>query len=299
MKMKNIETQLSDLDSVNLDTSISDYPVFVVTNRGCTAKIALHGAHLFDWTPEGQAPVIYNSPDAIYKEGKAIRGGVPICWPWFNAHPTDPSLPSHGIARNRFWEFVSAEESLDDTTLTFRLISSDDTKAIWPYDFEVTAQFSLGKKVVVTLKTTNTGQEQIAVGGALHTYLSVGSIHSTSVGGLGGKPYLDTVGDHIERIQNGGITFKGEVDRIYQDTSNTIKVLDENKRRILIIDRTGSNTAVVWNPWTEKAAGLGDLPNEAYQDFVCVEAANALNDVRILAPGAQHSLSTTIQVVSY
>jgi len=295
MSMNNLEAKLSGLETTSLNMDISGYPVFIIKNKSCTAKVALHGAHLFDWTPMGHEPVIYNSPEAIYREGKAIRGGIPICWPWFNAHPTDSSLPSHGIARNRFWEFLAAEETGEETTLTFRLTSSKETKIIWPYDFQVTAKITLGTEATISLTTENTGSQKFTVGGALHTYLHVNNINDTTITNLDGKAYLDTVGENTERIQSGDITFTGEVDRIYQNTSEIIRVVD--KKRTISVDRIGSNTAVIWNPWIEKAAGLGDLPNEAYTDFVCVEAANAHSDVHVLLPSKRHLLSTTIKVV--
>lgn len=295
MDMNEIENKIAAYDTVSLDASIPGYPVFVVSNASCTAKVALHGAHLFDWTPTGQDPVIYNSPDAIYREGKAIRGGIPICWPWFNAHPTDPSLPSHGIARNRFWSFLHAAESEEETTLVFQLESSHETKLIWPHDFTVTATIKLGAEASLSLTTLNTGAEEITVGGALHTYLQVEDMRSTSVSGLDEKTYLDTVGEHTQRTQDAEIVFEGEVDRIYKNTTDDIVV--HSRYRNIKVERSGSTTAVVWNPWIDKAAKLGDLPDEAYQNFVCIEAANALDDVHVLKPQEEHTLATTISVV--
>ena len=296
MDITTIEELIASVDSITLDLSIPDYPIFIVKNKNCEAKVALHGAHLFQWNPTDHNPVIYNSPTAIYCEGKAIRGGVPVCWPWFNAHPTDDTLPSHGIARNRFWELCSIDETLESTTLRFTLHSTDETREVWDSEFHAAMDITLGKKVTLSLTSINPSEENITFGGALHTYLEIGDISETTVTGLDQKAYLDTVGENTERTQDGAISFNSEVDRIYQDTIAPIVVNDGKQKREITIERTGSKSAVVWNPWIEKAISLGDLPDEAYKEFLCVEAANALSDVYIVTPGKSHSLSTTISV---
>lgn len=286
---------LDNSKTVSLDSSIPDYPVLIVENSAGTAKVALHGAHLFEWKPTGADAVIYTSPDAIYKEGKAIRGGIPICWPWFNAHPTDSSKPSHGIGRNRFWELSGLQESDTETILTLSLVSDDVTKKLWPYDFRAEVSIHIGQTLKVELTTVNTDRQPLQIGGALHSYFCVNRISDTSISGLDSTSYLDTVGEETVRTQNGEITFSGEVDRIYTDHSGDIFIKD--KVRTLKISRSGSRSAVIWNPWIEKAKGLGDLPDNAYHDFVCVEAANAREDVYLLKPGESHTLSTSVEVV--
>ncbi len=294
-----LTTAVADLDSVSLDLSLPDYPVLVVASPLCTAKVALHGAHLYEWTPAGQKAVIYTSPTAIYREGKAIRGGVPVCWPWFNAHPTDASLPAHGIGRNRFWQVQSvAETAAGEVTITLELCDSEATRAIWDAAFRATVTITLGTHATIALETQNTGDTALTVGGALHTYLAVGDISTASVLGLDATRYLDTVGTHTQREQDGAVTFSGEVDRIYEGTTAPLTLRDETLQREITVERAGSTTAVVWNPWVEKAQGLGDLPDVAYQDFLCIEAANALTDVHEVAPGNSHTLATTLRVQS-
>ena len=295
MDTNSLSQLLAPLASASLDLSLDDYPVILVSNSSCSARIALHGAHLFHWAPTGAQNVIYNSPNSIYREGKAIRGGVPICWPWFNAHPTDHTLPSHGIARNRFWNLTDASESEHSTTLTFSLTSSEETMAIWPHEFLATVTITLGEQATISLTSTNTGASEIIVGGALHTYLSVNHVSEATISGLEDTAYINTVGTESHHTQSGPITFDQEVDRIYTNTSADITLSDS--QRSLLVSRSGSSSAVVWNPWIEKAKGLGDLPDEAYQHFVCIEAANAKEDVHPLAPGESHTLSTTISTL--
>ena len=284
-------------ETVELDLTDPNYPIFVIENSKCSAKVALHGAHLFAWTPTGQKPVIYTSPTAIYKEGKAIRGGVPVCWPWFNAHPTDPNLPSHGFVRNRFWELDSIVESEAGTVICLELKYDDEIAKLWPFPFTLKAHIEVGAMAKIAIEASNNSDVPIMVGGALHTYLSVGHIDQVSIIGLEEISYIDTAGPEARRTQSGPITIGEEVDRIYLDTDGAITLHDAGLDRKIEVTREGSQSAVVWNPWIEKAKNLGDLPDEAYQDFVCIEAANARTDVYSLEKHEYHTLSTTIKVV--
>ncbi|MDP0491724.1 MAG: D-hexose-6-phosphate mutarotase [Verrucomicrobiota bacterium JB023] len=278
------------------------YPALKIETPFCSAVLALHGAHLTHWQPSQAAePVIYNSPEAIYREGKAIRGGIPLCWPWFNAHPSAPDQhPSHGVARNRFWEVDFVAEK--DGNIIVRLVLTPDEAiaAHVPFDFELVAHFVLGESLEMELTTTNRTSAPVPVGGALHTYYQVSGISQVKLHGLQNTPYLDTTvapeGD--VRQEEEELAIEGEVDRIYYGTANEVTILDEGWQRRLKVAKKGSLTTVVWNPWTEKAAALGDLPDEGYRDFVCVEACNARHDTRIVAPGESHTLATSVVVES-
>ena len=302
MSNKKLVDSTNAVQTVELDLDVPNYPVFVIKNANCSAKVALHGAHLFEWTPTGQEPVIYNSPDAIYKEGKAIRGGVPVCWPWFNAHPTNPDLPSHGFARNRFWELEAIIESGEGesfvgTTILFELKYDDEIAKLWPFPFTLKARIEVGSEAKITIEATNDSDTPIMVGGALHTYLSVGHVDQVSITGLEGASYIDTAGPEAKHTQTGAIAISKEVDRIYLDTEGAITLNDAALNRKIEVTREGSKSAVVWNPWIEKSKGLSDLPDEAYQDFVCIEAANARDDLYSLEKNESHTLSTTIKVL--
>lgn len=273
--------------SVRLAEPVPGYPVVEIHHPLCQARVALHGAHIMEWQPTSAvAPVLYLSPEALLREGKAIRGGIPICWPWFNAHPSDSTLPSHGHARTAFWTPDSADE--DESGVTLRLSFRVD-------DLAVLADIFLGEILQLVLDTTNLGEKPASLSGALHTYLTVSAIENVQIDGLDGDIYLDTVGPPTERIQEGLVHFDREVDRIYENDSSTLLV-DPGFERVIVVEKEGSPSTVVWNPWVEKAAALGDLPDEGYQDFVCVEAAIANDRAIILAPGGSHILSTTLRV---
>ncbi|OAI56075.1 hypothetical protein AYO49_04875 [Verrucomicrobiaceae bacterium SCGC AG-212-N21] len=287
---------------MNLPTSVKrseiapSYPVLDIHHPACTARVALHGAHLMEWTPAGKKPVLYMSPQAIFQEGKPIRGGVPVCWPWFGPHETDASLPGHGFVRIRFWELTDASE--DDAGVTLKLALQDDaeTRRKWPHAFRLELEMRLGAEMHLALRVSNTGDAPYEITGALHTYLTVGDIHRVTVEGLDGAEYLDTVGGRRDmHTQTGDVKFDREVDRNYH-TSGEVRVQDAAWNRTITVRPSGSHTAVVWNPWIEKSKTFSDLPDEAYTGFVCVETANAWRDRIIVAPGAEHTLATTVRV---
>lgn len=272
--------------SVRLIEIAPGYPVFEIVHPTCTARVALHGAHVMSWKPANEEEVLYLSPDAVYKEGKAIRGGIPVCWPWFNKHPADPKQPSHGLVRGRFWEFLEASE--DASGVMLRVGIRD---GIWNAELTVKA----GEELEVALESKNISEVPIVVSGALHSYLGVSDISQVRVVKLDGCAYMDTVGQPTMRTQNGDVTFDREVDRIYESSSSVLLV-DDLSGRTILIEKSGSPSTVLWNPWVEKAAALGDMPAEDYRKFCCIEAAIANDRAEIVMPGGSHVLMTRISV---
>lgn len=278
-----------------IDETLEGYPVLRIDHPLCVASVALHGAHVMEWTPQGHEPVLYLSSQAVRRPGKAVRGGIPICWPWFNAHPTDAAKPSHGIARTRLWELEEANAGEDGVTLAFGLRSTEDTRQFWPFEFEARVTVRLGRTLEVSLGTLNCGETPFALSEALHTYLRIGDVKRVAVQGLDGAAYLDTVGERVMRQQQGDILFSGEVDRQYE-ADGVVWVEDPVLGRTLEVEKEGSATTVVWNPWVEKARTLADLPDDGYLNFLCVEAANAGRATLLLPPGESHQIRTKILV---
>ena len=271
---------------VNLEELSPGYPVVTVNHPACRAQVALHGAHVMSWCPTGHEEVLYLSPEAVYREGKAIRGGIPICWPWFNAHPSDPDLPSHGLVRNQFWKLESTDA--DDEGVVAKLRRTTE-------HWTVVATIQMGSSLEVAIESTNLGDDQLLVSGALHSYFRVGDVRQIIIKGLEDTDYLDTVGQHTNRHQAGVIEIDREVDRYY-DSNAAVRLEDPLKERIILIDKENSPSTVVWNPWIEKAAALGDLPNEDYLAFACVEAAVTNDRAVALNKGETHHFATRISV---
>lgn len=284
-------------DCITLEEPTPGYPVYVIRHAAATARVAVNGAHVMEWTPAGQTnPVLYMSPDAVLQNGKPIRGGIPLCWPWFGPHLSDPAMPAHGIARILPWQLLRADDLGSQVAMLFRLQSNESTRAFWPHDFTCHLGISFGAKLEVSLMTQNTSPSAMIITEALHTYLSVGDISKVTVSGLNGARFLDTVGTPTMREgEEADITFEREVDRQYVSPSGVV-VDDPTWGRKLTINKLGSGTTVVWNPWIEKSKRLADLPDEAYHGFLCVEAANAGESAVRISPGSQHVIVTSVTV---
>ena len=269
----------------------------VIENPHATAEIALQGAQVLSFQPQGSAPVLFLSPHAVYAPGKAVRGGMPICWPWFGPHPTDPDKPQHGFARTLPWA-VLGTEGRDDSSTEVRLGLQDTpaTRALWPHPFALTLVVQVGRELHVALETHNPGPESMPVTEALHAYFQIGDLAALSIGGLEGTTYIDKVAGDQRRVQSGPVTISGETDRVYIDTAAACAVDDPGLQRRIEIAKEGSRSTVVWNPGPEKAAQMADLGGDEDTRMVCVEVANALDDRVVVAPGADHRLAMGIRV---
>jgi len=278
--------------SVQVTYPVPDYPVYEIDHAAVKAKVALHGAHLMEWQPAGQEPVLYLSREALIQAGKPIRGGVPICWPWFGPNSENASLPMHGLVRTRFWNLAEATEDAAGVKLVFTVTSDEDTLKLWPHEFHLTLELILGAELSMVLVMDNTGTTECKITGALHTYLSVDDITKVAVKGLDGTQYFDKLDGQVHR-QEGDILIDREVDRQY-GTSEAVVVQDDSSGRSLTVIPEGSECAVVWNPWILKTISLADMPDEDYKSFVCVETANAWTDVVTVAPGGSHRLAAVV-----
>jgi len=270
------------------------FPVIEVKTPVSSATVAVQGAQVLTWAPTDHPPVLYLSPKARMQPGTPVRGGIPLCWPWFGEHSEDPALPSHGFARTRFWELLSGTMEGRMAVLVFRLVSDEATRALFPHDFELTATIKVADKLRVKLQMKNTGEDLYKVSCALHTYLSLGDIERIQLEGVKGSHYLDRLAESDEPIyQEKNLQIKGEVDRIYQSMSSVL-IRDLDRYRSVFVDKAGSRSTVIWNPWKEKSKTLSDLPDKGYKEFVCIECANAGSDKPTLRPNGSHTLETVI-----
>ncbi len=268
-----------------------------VANQHALANIALQGAHVATFQPRGEEPVIWLSPKAKFAPGKSIRGGVPVCWPWFGPHKNDSKLPGHGYARTVPWEVLETKALSDGSTfLRFGLVESDATRAQWPHPSTVQLEATVGKALRVELITTNTGKTAFELGEALHTYLQISDVAKMTIRGLEDCEYIDKVGETARRKQQGGIVIESEVDRVYVNTEADCVIEDKGLKRAIRIAKQGSKSTVVWNPWTEKAEKMGDFGPALHRDMVCVESGNSYDNVVNLAPGETHRLVAVYSV---
>ncbi|MEL6260231.1 MAG: D-hexose-6-phosphate mutarotase [Cyanobacteria bacterium J06626_6] len=274
------------------------FPIVEVQNEKATAKISVYSAQVLSFQPAGEPEdLMFVSDNAYYKVGKATKGGIPICWPWFGPDPEGKGRASHGFVRNRMWTLLSTEAtSTGETRVRFGLTDTDETKAIWPYAFELTMDVLVGNELTVTLTTRNTGDTSFSITQALHTYLTTGDIAQVKVLGLEDTQYIDKPDGGQQKTQTGAVTVSGEVDRIYTDVKPELVVEDGDLGRRIRISTSGSKTAIVWNPWSEIAEKMADLAAQDYQRFICVETANAADDVVEVAADGEYQLQAIYAV---
>lgn len=278
---------------LNFHEDNSGLIVAKISNPQATASLCLQGAHLMTWQPMDQTvPVVWLSRDAKLVAGKSIRGGAPVCWPWFGAHTTESGFPGHGYARTVPWEMVeSGSEPNGATRLTLRLSENEQTRAQWPHHSRLELTVTVGKVLRMNMVTENTGTSDFEIGEALHTYLQIGDIGAVRVSGLEDCEYWDKVGGSTLRKQNGAIHFTGETDRVYINTGKECIVEDGQLKRRIRISKSGSQSTVVWTPWTEKASKMGDMGQpDGWREMVCVESVNAMDNLVRVRAGTKHSL---------
>lgn len=292
------------VDGAQWEEGPGGLPMLMVRTEQCEARVFAQGAHVASWTPAGQRPGLHLSPKSAFAPGKAIRGGIPVIFPWFGNRSDDPKpdgkpSPAHGFARARPWQVESV--SLEDNgrvKVQMTLASDDTTRALWSHSFEATLTAVLGFTLTVSLDVKNTGSEPFEYEEALHTYLEVGDVARVRLLGLEGTKLVDKTDDFTEK-QTGRepLVLAAETDSVFQGTKAVVTVDDPVLQRHLRVEKTGSLSTVVWNPWLVKAQAMPDVGGEAWSSFVCVEAANARPHVVPLPPGAVHTLSTRISVV--
>lgn len=269
-------------------------PVIRVRNTYADALISVYAGQVLSFMPKGAKDLFFVSDRAYYQEGKAIKGGVPVCWPWFGADPEGLGRQAHGFVRNRMWDVRSVSNTADGITqITLGLDATPEIHSIWPHSFQLSLEVSIGKTLQLALVTRNTGEQAFSITQALHTYFSVGDIAQTHVTGLDGTQYIDKAADAggAVRQQHGDIGITAEVDRVYMDVPAVLEVADGVGQRTIHIASHGNKTAVVWNPWTDIAASMGDLQDDDYLRFVCVETANAADDVVEILAGGEFRLT--------
>jgi len=270
-------------------------PTVFVENESATAEITLLGAHVISFIPKGGKDLMWMSPKTVYAEGSALRGGVPICWPWFGKK----NGISHGIVRRYNWTFAGAEEiSAAKTVVTFTIDDSEESMKVWDCKFHLEMKVTVADTLTLELTTVNTDSKAFEIGQAFHTYFNVGAISAVKVNGFENKEYLDKAAGSTGsgKVPNGPVVVEGEVDRVFQNAPGPFQIADASMNRAIEITTANSNSAVIWNPWIEKSTTMSDYPADGYLTMICVETCNAVDDVRTIQPGASHTLKATYSV---
>jgi glucose-6-phosphate 1-epimerase len=275
-------------------------PKVQIATPAASAEIYLHGAQLTSWVPAGSGEVIFLSERSKFADGSAIRGGVPICFPWFRNKADDPKAPSHGFVRTKTWELESVTRDVTQASHTVAVTlvtgSDDASRKWWPHDFLLRHRVTIGAELKMELTLTNTGQTRLTFEEALHTYHRVADVGHVRIAGLDGVAYLDNTDANREKIQQGDIAFARQTDSAYLNTTHNLEILDPGLNRRILVAKRNSLTTVVWNPWQEGAKSLSDLGDEEWREMVCAEASNIRAFAVTLPPGEQHTMAATLRV---
>jgi len=262
--------------------------------RSPHGEVCTQGAHVARWKTGG-ADGLFLSAKSRFERGQALRGGVPVIFPWFGDDPEGRGRPAHGFARRVEWRVVEQADEADALRVVLELVDDEHTRAQWPERFALRLTAVLGTTLELALRVENRGARPFRCEQALHTYLAVGDVRRCAVHGLENARYLDKLDGLREKRQpDEPLRFTGEVDRTYLATDSTCVLEDPVLARRLEVAKTGARSTVVWNPWLEKAKRLSDLGDDEWPSFVCVESGNIGADAVTLAPGAAHELRVQI-----
>jgi D-hexose-6-phosphate mutarotase len=266
---------------------------------GGSASLCLQGAHLTSFRPDDQdQPLIWLSEAARFAPGRSIRGGIPVCWPWFGAHRERADFPAHGFARSLPWDVVGSGSGGGTTWMRLRLRADAIPAAQWPHATPVELRVEVGNELALELLTHNASTEPVELSEALHSYFHVGDIARVGLQGLDGCEYLDKTLDFASARQQGALAFRAETDRVYLDTRASCRIDDPVLGRGIRIDKQGSLSTVVWTPWQQRAAAMGDFSATGWRQMLCVESANAAANRLLLAPGEKHRLAVRYAAVA-
>ncbi len=273
-------------------------PRVQITSSLCEAEMYLHGAQVTSWKPAGNNndEVLFLSSKSRWTDGQAIRGGIPICFPWFRAKANDPQAPAHGFVRTKSWQLESILKENDAVAITMVTESDEHTRHWWPGEFRLVHRATFGSQLKLELVCTNTGTTPLRFEEALHTYNRVADVQDVRLHGLDTVSFLDNTDSNKEKAQRGDVAIASQTDSAYLNTQNTVELSDPRMRRRIRLAKANSLTTVVWNPWREKASELRDLADGEWTQFLCVEASNILDATVHIESGQEHRMTAILSV---
>ena len=276
--------------------SPTGHPFAALANKYGSAEISLYGAHTLSYRPTGNSQVLFMSKRVDYRPGSAIRGGIPVCWPWFGACG-EPGSKAHGFARSSVWSVRGSEYSEEDSTLVLGLSDSDETRALWPHKFDLELRISLTMKLNLSLATVNTGDEAFKITEGFHPYFLVKDRDAASVRGVAGCDYVDAR-DMSGKVQTGDLAVTENVNHVFKTAKNEFALVDPGLRRAIAVVSRGNSKLVVWNPGPVEEGTFANLAPDDWKSFVCVEPATLFReDALVVPPGGRHELFAAVQCV--
>ncbi len=297
MTAQNIRSQFGIADALRFEETPGGLIRAIISSPQAEAAVYLHGAHITSWTPRGQQPVLFTSSKSRFEPGAPIRGGVPIVFPWFGPRGGGVPGPLHGFARIVEWRLESTRLRPDGAVEVCLALTPNDVSRELGYDsFEVRFRVAFGAALEMEVAVHNRSDAPLRFEEALHTYFAVADIHKVSVTGLGGTIYVDKTEAAKRKLSETQIRIARETDQVHLNTTSACEIHDRVWQRTILVEKSGSDTTVVWNPWIEKNRSIGDMTPDDWQGMLCVETANALDNSVVLPAGCTHSMRTTIRI---
>ena len=300
MPAAELNTQFAIAPALTFEDTPGGLVRAVISTPEADADIYLQGAHVAHWTPRGQKPVLFVSSKSLYAPGKAIRGGVPIIFPWFGNREGGKPGPAHGFARAMLWTVAGSRQYADGKVEITLALNPNDATGAYGFDhFALRFRVTVGATLAMELETRNQAAEPLTYEEALHSYFAIADIHHASVTGLEGTTLIDKTDQFLRKVQPAEpVRATKETDQVHLNTIATCVVEDPVWKRRIVVEKTGSNSTVVWNPWIAKTAGMADMGPDEWQGMICVETANAADNAITLQAGESHTLTTSIRVDS-
>lgn len=278
-----VEAGNGGLPKISIETKLGNSEVYV------------YGAQVTSWKPAGGDEVIFVSAKSNWEKGKPIRGGIPVCFPWFRAKPDDPLAPMHGFVRTKEWKVESTRREPDESfSLLLSTESDEESRRWWPHEFRLEYRMNFGKSLKLELSMQNRGSEELRFQEALHTYFKVGDVTRAKVSGLDGVRYLDNRDGNKEKVQQGDLVLTKWTDNAYLNAKGSVEILDRASGRRLITEKSGSVSTIVWNPWSDGAAKLSDFGDDEWRGMLCVEGGNVLGQAVTLKAGETQQMAVAI-----
>jgi glucose-6-phosphate 1-epimerase len=271
-------------------------PKILIGTKAANAEIYLYGAQVTSWRPAGADEVLFVSEKSYWEAGRAIRGGIPVCFPWFRAKAGDKSAPSHGFVRIKEWRVDSISVEDEDACVCLSTESDESTRRWWPFDFRLEYRIRIGSTLRLELVMRNTGRTALRFEEALHSYFKVSDVERVRVRGLDGTVYLDNREGNREKTQHGDLVLSKQTDNAYKDAIGPVEIVDAALGRILKTEKQGSASTIVWNPWSDGASSMADLGGDEWPRMICAEGGNILMSAVSLNPGESHTMTITIRV---
>jgi glucose-6-phosphate 1-epimerase len=298
MQTAQLNDQFGIPGQLNIVSGNNGLVMIEIDNQNVQASISSYGGQILAFCPRSATNnVLFLSKQACFQAGKAIRGGIPICWPWFGPDP-DKIGSAHGLVRTRQWQILSTQLLADGAIeVVLGIQDSPETRTIWPHSFELSIAFTISQSLNIELITKNTGLTAFKLTQALHTYFAVGDSQKIQVYGLDNTDYIDKTDDGKQKRQQGAVTIDKEVDRIYTSADTTLVLKDPTLQRNINIHSKKSSSAIIWNPWDKKAATMSDLADNEYKTMLCIETANAEKQAINIPAGDEYRLTANYQIV--